>query len=390
MSLKYWVWLQNALGFGSRYTSLILEHFGSAENVYRADNSAILKFGICSKKTVEKLSDKSLKSADAIISECKKSGILIIPFSSQYYPEKLRQISSPPLLLYGKGDTALLNEEVSICIVGPRKVSTYGKKAAFSLAARLSLCGFTIISGGALGGDTAAHRGALSVSGKTICVLGSGINSNYLQVNRPIRDEIANNGLLISEFPPDYPASKITFPIRNRLLSGLTLGTVVVEAGEESGSLITANAAAEQGKDVFVIPGNPTDEHYKGSNALLRDGAKPLLELSDIITEYLPLYPHKIKPEKAYSQKISMGNDTQPLKKPKVTEEQKNIKKNIKENLSNNAKIVYNYLDNQIFYIDDLAGLSISNSEILAALTELEIFGYIEAQPGGKYSLAVN
>lgn len=386
MMLQYWVWLQNALGFGSKYVNVILERFSTAENVYKVDSNSFLELGL-SKKAVEKLSDKNLKPACKIIEECKNNGILIIPYSSDDYPERLREISSPPVVLYAKGDIKLMNEAVSLCIVGPRKVSIYGKKAAFSLAARLSLCGFTIVSGGALGCDTAAHKGALSVSGKTVCVFGAGLNSNYLQVNRTLRDEISKNGLLISEFPPDYPASKITFPIRNRLLSGLTLGTVLIEAGESSGSLITANSAVEQGRDVFVIPGNPTDENYKGSNALLRDGAKPLLELADIITEYLQLYPHKIKPEKAYSQKISMTKEVTSKKTEKVTVKEKNIKKIIKENLSNNAKIVYNYLDKQIFYLDDLAELTISDSEILAALTELEIFGYIQAQPGGKYSL---
>ncbi len=387
MSLQYWVWLQLALGFGSKYANRVLEHFGTAENVYNADKDEISKLKIGSAKTVRNLADKSLKEAMRIIAECDKSGISIIPFNSALYPERLKEIPSPPLLLYAKGNAELLSEEVSFCIVGPRKVSVYGKKAAFSLAARLALCGFTVVSGGALGSDTAAHKGALSVSGKTICILGSGLNSDYLQANKPLRDEIAKNGLLVSEFPPQYPASKITFPIRNRLLSGLTLGTAVIEAGEKSGAIITANAAAEQGKDVFVIPGNPTDNNYKGSNKLLRDGAKPLLELADVITEYLPLYPHKIKPEKAYSQKLSMGSEQQAPKTPKTPPKKENIKKIIQENLSNNAKIVYNYLDKQIFYIDDLAGLPITDSQILAALTELEIFGYIEAQPGGKYSL---
>ncbi len=386
MNLKYWVWLQLALGFGSKYSDVLLERLGSAENIYKADKNLLKNLQI-GKKTADKLSNKSLKTALEIVAQCKKGGIEIIPYSSCLYPERLRKISSPPIVLYAKGDTSLLSEDVSISIVGPRKVSVYGKKSAFSLAARLALCGFTVVSGGALGSDTAAHRGALSVSGKTVCIFGAGLNSNYLQVNRPLRDEIAEKGLLISEFPPEYPASKITFPIRNRLLSGLTLGTVIVEAGVGSGALITANSAAEQGRDVFVIPGNPTDEHYKGSNALLRDGAKPLLELADVITEYLPLYPHKIKPEKAYSQKISMDSGVKPEKIQKALKKDKNNKKIIKENLSNNAKIVYNYLDKQIFYFDDLASLDISDSEILAALTELEIFGYIEALPGGKYSL---
>lgn len=387
MSLNYWVWLQRALGYGSKYAGEILNLFGNAESVYKADENSLKALKIGNAKTLKNLCNKSLAEAEKTVNICKESGIEIIPFNSSLFPEQLKEISSPPVLLYVKGDTSLLKEEVPICIVGPRKVSVYGKKAAFSLAARLSLCGFTIVSGGALGCDTAAHKGALSVSGKTICFLGSGHNANYLNANKPLRDEIAKEGLLISEFEPEYSASKFTFPIRNRLLAALTLGTVVIEAGVKSGALITANAAAEFGKDVFVIPGNPNDESYKGSNALLRDGAKPLLELADVITEYLPVYPHKIKPEKAYSKKISMNNAEVLSHRDETPKKVEKIKKKVQENLSKNAKVVYNYLDNQFFYIDDLAELPLTDSEILASLTELEIFGYIKAQPGGKYTL---
>lgn len=387
MSLVYWIWLQQALGYGSKYSGEILNFFGNAENVFNANESSLKSLKIGSRKTIANLLDKSLIKANKILETCEQNNIEIIPFNSKVYPENLREIPTPPVLLYAKGDKNLLCDEVSLCIVGPRKVSVYGKKAAFSLAARLALCGFTVVSGGALGCDTAAHKGALAVDGKTICFLGSGHNANYLQENKPLRDEIENKGLLISEFAPEYPASKYTFPIRNRLLAAFTLGTVVIEAGVRSGSLITANAAAEFGKEVFVIPGNPNEENYKGSNALLRDGAKPLLELADVITEYLPVFPHKIKPEKAYSKKITMSEEKVKLQKIKITEKPKKTKKIIDETLSKNAKLVYNYLDKQIFYVDDLAELSLTSSEILASLTELEIFGYVKAQPGGKYTL---
>ncbi len=386
MSVIYWLWLQNALGYGNKNTLKILEHFKSAENVFKAEKKDFLPLEL-PVKTVEKLNNKNLTIAKEIKNKCDKNGISIIPFDSNLFPESFKQISSAPIVLYAKGNANLLKEEVSICIVGPRLVTDYGKKAAFSLSARLALCGFTIVSGGALGSDTAAHLGALSVSGNTVCFLGSGIYSDYLKENKPLRDKIEESGLLVTEFPPGYSASKFTFPIRNRLLAALTLGTVIIEAGERSGALITANAAIECGKDVFVIPGNPTDAHYKGSNLLLRDGAKPLLELADVITEYLPLYPHKIKPENAYSKKLNMISVKKSEKTKKEPEIRKNNKKIIQEDLSNNAKMVYNYLDKENFYIDDLLGLSLTNSQLLAAITELEILGYIKAMPGGKYSL---
>ena len=387
MKSLYYIWLQQALGYGSKHLNTVLERFGDAENVYKADENLINTLDISSARIKNRLSRKCLDKAKEILADCKKNGISVITFGDEHYPDYLCEIPSPPAVLYVRGNVSLLSAEPSICIVGPRKVSTYGKKAAFSLAARLALCGFTIVSGGAIGCDTAAHKGALSVGGKTICVLGAGIASDYLIENKPLRDEIANKGLLISEYPPYHNASKFTFPMRNRLMAGLTLGTAVIEAGEKSGALITANAAAEQNRDVFVIPGNPTDPHYKGSNKLLRDGAKPLLELADIITEYLPQFPHKIKPEKAYSVNISMNQANISEKQPEKPKNAEKTKKIIQDSLSKNAKIVYNQLDKQIFYIDDICCDELTASQIIAALTELEIYGYIEAKPGGRYAL---
>ncbi|MBQ6816304.1 MAG: DNA-processing protein DprA [Clostridia bacterium] len=382
--MVYWVWLQQALGYGNKAGKLILNRFKNAETVFNLSEKEIISCGFLNKKYIEKLSNKNLKEAQNIVLNCKKHGIEIIPFDSEYYPKLLTEIENPPILLFVKGNKEILLNEIKISVVGPRQVSVFGKKAAFSLSARLALAGFTIVSGGALGCDTAAHKGALAVNGNTICVLGCGINAEYLLENKEFRNTISQKGLLISEYPPNFKASKFTFPVRNRIISGLSLGIVVIEANIKSGSLITANIAAEQGRDVFAIPGNINEPQYKGVNMLIRDGAKPLLELNDIIFEYLPKFPHKINPENAYSKKIILKEENNNVKKPK---EEKIIKKNIKENLSNNAKIVYNYLDKPIFYLDDILINDLSDSQILASLTELEIYGYIKALPGGKYGL---
>ncbi len=382
--MVYWVWLQLALGYGNKAGKLVLNKFKNAETVFNSTEEEIISCGFLNKKYIEKLCNKNLKDAQNIVSDCKNHGIDIITFGSKYYPKLLFEIENPPILLYVKGNKELLLNEVKISVVGPRQVSLFGKKAAFSLSARLALAGFTIVSGGALGSDTAAHKGALAVNGNTICVLGCGINAEYLLENKEFRNTISQKGLLISEYPPNFKASKFTFPVRNRIISGLSLGIVVIEANQKSGSLITANIAAEQGRDVFAIPGNINEPQYKGANLLIRDGAKPLLELNDIIFEYLPKFPHKINPENAYSKKIILKEENNNTKKPK---EEKIIKKNIKENLSNNAKIVYNHLDKPIFYLDDIIINDLSDSQILASLTELEIYGYIKALPGGKYGL---
>ncbi|MBQ8203304.1 MAG: DNA-processing protein DprA [Clostridia bacterium] len=311
---------------------------------------------------------------DKVLSECKAENIKIITIEDDDFPDRLRNIPAPPLVLYCKGELPEIDNEPTFCIVGPRKVSDFGAKASYSLSARLSRAGFIIVSGGAVGTDSFAHKGALKYGGKTIAVLGCGIGYDYLPENEGMRKEIEKSCCLITEYPPRFPANKFTFPARNRLMSGLSLGVAVIEAGVKSGALITARHAAEQGKDVFVIPGNPTLKHYKGSNQLLRDGAKPLLDASDVFGEYIYQFADKINIAKAFE-------------KTEIEKSNKKIEKNFDETLSNEAKIVYNYLDKQKFTADDLLGLGLDDNELLSALTELEMEGVIKAQAGGVYIL---
>ncbi len=390
--MKYWVWLQTVLKPGSAKVIPVLERYGNAKTVFDTSYDDLKLSGLFSERELSTLKSKNLSVAQKVLNDCKNSGISAVCINNKHYPEMLRQISNPPLVLYFKGNIELLNNEPTICIVGPRAVSIFGKKAAFSLSARLSAGGFTIVSGGAKGSDTAAHKGALAVGDNTVCVLGCGINSTYLKENKPLRDTIAKRGIVISEYFPEQSATKYTFPVRNRIMSGLSLGTVVVEAGEKSGALITANLANEQGRDVFVVPGNPTYEHYKGSNKLLQDGARALLDSNDVFFEYINAFPHKINPEKAFAIKPKITEEktvTPPVNKlveqidKKIEQKTKKI---IDNNLSKNAKMVYNQLDKPIFTMDEI-NCSLTANEMLAAITELEIMGYIEALPGGRYGL---
>lgn len=388
--MKYWIWLQSAIGYSSPKLKYVLDKYASPENFYNTSVESIKQSGVFTEKEISNISNHSLEQAYNVIEYCDKNNIKIIPFNSEDYPELLRQINSPPTVLYARGDINLLNNTPTICIVGPREVSSYGKRAAFSLAARLSSGGFTIVSGGAIGSDTAVHKGTLAVKGKTICVLGCGIDANYLMKNDAIRQQVSKSGLLISEYQPKLPTTKFSFPIRNRIMSGISLGTVVIEAAEKSGALNTANHAAEQGRDVFVIPGNPSEPQYKGSNNLIRDGAKVLLEARDVFEEYIFEYPDKIDMQKAFSQKISLNSHSEDVSSvaiiDKTPPKEKN-KKKLQDFLSKNAKIVYNQLDKEIFLLDEISSNEVNGSELLAAVTELEIYGYIEALPGGRYSL---
>ncbi len=387
--MEYWIWLQSILKPGNRFVKPVLEKFGNAKGVYNASYDDLKLSGLFTMAQLTKLQNKSLDFAMKVLNDCKNSGISLVCINNSHYPSLLREIENPPLLLYFKGNIDLLNNQPTICIVGPREVSVFGKKAAFSLSARLASGGFTIVSGGAKGSDSAAHKGALAVNGNTACVLACGINSSYLKENKPLRDTIAKHGIVVSEFFPNVNASKYTFHIRNRIMSGLSHGTVVVEAGERSGALITANHANDQGRDVFVIPGNPTYLQYKGSNKLIQDGATALLNAGDIFGEYIVRFPDKIFPKRAFETKAVMTaeNKEQDVVETMEPSQPKKIKKNITDNLSKTAKIVYNQLDKPIFLIDEIDCADLTLSEILAAVTELEILGYIEALPGGRYGL---
>ena len=325
-------------------------------------------------RDIKKIKSISTSKIYKIINDCIKNNISILTIEDKNYPERLRNISEPPIVLYIKGEFPDIDEEPTICIVGPRKVSEFGKKAAYSLSKRLAKSGIIIVSGGALGTDTCAHSGALNANGRTIAVLGCGICYNYLPENRKLREAVADSCCIISEHPPYTSTTKYCFPIRNRLMAALALGTIVIEAGEKSGALITARHANEQGRDVFVIPGNPTYPQYKGSNNLLRDGALPLIDASDIFNRYIVQYFEKIDIKKAFEKE----------KKKKVLSK---IQKKLPMGLSIESEMVYNNLNKQKFMADDLLSLGISDDKLIAALTELEMEHVIRALPGGMYEL---
>ena len=377
--LEYNVWLQLILGAGNNRAKKIISHYGNAENVFKAKAEERKNSKLFTTAEINRMNHTPLQDALIILAECKENNIDIIPLGDDRYPYCLSVIDNPPLVLYVKGNFPDFDNYPAICIVGPRIVSDFGKRAAYSLGYRLSKSGMIVVSGGALGTDTYAHAGALKASGQTVLVMGCGILNNYLPENKALRDKVSINGCLISEHPPKTPILKGAFPIRNRILSALSLGTVVVEAGNRSGGLITARYAAEQGRDVFVIPGSPDKKEYKGSNELLRDGAKPLLDASDIFNEYIVRFPSKINIETAYDGPIITA------KKEDNIEKNEKIQKKLNESLSNEAKIVYNRLNKQKFFPEDISDTGLSASELLSALTELEMEFYIKALPGGMY-----
>lgn len=290
----YFIALQGALGFASKATRSALLKFKTPQNIFAASKDELKNSGIFSKAQLERISEETLQRAKRIFSSCENSGVTVIPYGGERYPKRLMEIPDPPAVLYVLGDMPSIDDQPVITVVGSRKPTEYGAISAFNLSRALCSAGFVVVSGGAIGVDSAAHEGALDVGGKTVAVLGTGFFSNYLMRQEPLRRRISQSGALVSEFPPGMPVQRFSFPMRNRIISGLSLGTAVVQAGEKSGSLITASYAAEQGRDVFVIPGHAGEQCFKGSNELIKNGAKPIFSFKDIAEEYCPLFVGKI------------------------------------------------------------------------------------------------
>ena len=240
--LKYWVWLSEVKGLTNRSKLLLLDHFGSPENIYYADEDEYRLVEGIEPRQIALLAEKSMEDADRILGACSRLGLRLLTMQDADYPVRLRNIFEPPCLLYVKGNLPTIDEEVAVAMVGTRKASPYGIEAAEKIAYGLSRQGAVVISGAAAGVDSASHRGALRAGGKTIAVLGCGLDVVYPAENAWLYRDIAASGALISEYPPGTAAEAWHFPVRNRIISGLSLATVVVEAPEKSGALITAGA----------------------------------------------------------------------------------------------------------------------------------------------------
>ncbi len=381
--MKYAIWLQQVLGFGFGRTAAILEKFGSPQNIYNSSDSKLLECGLFTGEALKRAYNKSLKQADKIISYCEKNDVKIVTCSDGNYPALLKNIPDMPLVIYYKGTLPDFTAVPSVCIVGPRKCSDYGIKAAYSLSSRLARGGMIVVSGGAKGVDAASHEGAMAEDGITVAVMPCGFGYDYLRENAPMRENIIRSGgCLLTEYPPEHAVKRGTFQVRNRLMSALALGTVVIEAGERSGALITARHALEQGRDVFVVPGKPGEPQYIGSNKLLQDGAKPLLTARDVFYEYYGAFKDKLDIEKAYSTPLKSYT------KSKVVDENDSPPPKTEGNtgLTKAAQAIYDASPDKAFCIEELSVFNDYNAaELMTAVTELELRGYISAVPGGRY-----
>lgn len=377
----YWIWLTLSCGISNNDINGLLEQFDSVEEIYKeTDFSKVINV---KPSTIRALKDKKLKRAEAIFNATKEIGGDIITYDDVRYPDMLRKIPDPPYVLYIKGEVMNWDRILGIGVVGTRKCTDYGIMAAKMIAGDLAACGVTVISGMAEGIDSIAAEAALSAGNKTIAVLGNGLDVVYPEWNKELMDKIIENGAVITEYPLKTPPHWKNFPRRNRIISGLSRGVLVVEAPKKSGALITANRALEQGRDIFAVPGSIFKKESQGTNRLLVDSAKAVSSAKDILDEYV-FEIGKLKLKKpSVVKKI--------LKTEKVNNEF-NISLNDKRfiGLSEDEKKIIGLLIKENMHIDDIARISeIPTGELTTKLAMLEFSGHIQKIPGNNYKLNV-
>lgn len=391
--LLYWIWLAEVKHINLQQKHRLLERFGDPENVYHhAELSA---------------EQKNLQPAQEILQKCKDKRIGILPISDRAYSARLRNTAGAPLVLYYKGTLPDWESVPFIGIVGTRKASAYGLQVARQMGAQIAACGGFVVSGAAEGGDAAAMWGALSAGCPVVGVLGCGVDVVYPYCNRKLFQEVAERGCLISEYPPGEKALRWHFPARNRIISGLSNGVLVVEAPKQSGTLITARYALEQGRDIFVVPGNIDNLICQGSNELLQDGATPVFSGWDVVSCYEFLYPGKIqkhKREPLYTGEYSQAKVAQEVHAPTAFAE--NTESTRKKSIDNPSISTYSVVENAYPALTEeeqavLAQLTRQPREpaelidvltlpagvVLSALTMLTVKGLVNKHPGGRVSL---
>ena len=286
----YWIWLARACGVASRSFVRIIERFVEPFDVYSLDENEIEHIEGIGESLKTKLCDKTLEQSYAVLSFCKKNKISIISYGDKKYPSRLRQLEDPPIVLFCKGKLPDFNSRLSLAVVGTRKMSEYGKASAYKIAYEMASANAIVVSGMALGIDGVAAGGAIASGGDTVAVLGCGIDVVYPKQHKELYEKIAKTGAVITEFMPSTAPEKYNFPVRNRIISGLCQGTLVIEGDRKSGALITAKNAIAQGREVFALPGKVDESNSEGPNELIRDGAYVALCSDDIINHYDFLY----------------------------------------------------------------------------------------------------
>ena len=418
--LVHWIWLSTRSGLGDYSKKKLLERFGSPENLYAAGEAELKDAEELTDKSRNALLDKDLRESEKILSQCGERKIQILTYQDAAYPGRLRNIPDPPMVLYCKGSIPAFDSIPLIGVVGTRSASPYGLTAGKRLGYQIAACGGGVVSGLASGVDAMAMKGALTAGGCVVGVLGCGADVIYPMSNRALFADMERYGCILSEFPPGTEPMGRNFPRRNRIISGLSCGVLVVEAPEKSGALITARLAADQGRDVFTVPANIDNPAGKGTNQLLKDGAIPVENGWDVMREYAHQFPDRItrdmgkarlqaSPEEVrqaaeYGEKKAMKVAQKPRKPEKKqpapkAETKKVIDKRenepyidlneIESSLSEDERVIVHLLKDGQRLVDDVIAESGKNAgTVLASLTLLEVKGIVRRLPGRFIALA--
>lgn len=369
--MKDWLALNMTPGVGPRVATKLLEAFGSPENVFHARRMQLESLRI-KPETIESIMSRELHERAAVeLERVKKLGGDILLLDDGSYPAMLREIADPPITLYVRGEWEASLTQPCVAVIGSRLCSTYGTNAAEMLARDLASRGICIISGLARGIDTAAHRGAMRGGGKTVAVLGTGIDGAYPKENmRVIKEILASGGAVVSQFPLGTPPLKDNFPYRNRIISGLSMGVLIVEASERSGSLITARLAMEQNREVMAVPGNITSANSYGTNYLIKSGAKLVQQWQDVVAELPTDIAASILPPRIDDDTANGREDLAPA------------------DLSSNERRIWSLLSSdEPVHIDVLLQASgMSFGDLNTALVALDIRDLIRVLPGKNYA----
>lgn len=404
----YWLWIQYVFRPAAEIKPLY-EKYKTAKTFYEAgDSEGKDFFGGRRPAVYKRCSLKSPEDFAETVDFCDKHSLKILTPESEYYPKNLLSIKNFPAVLFVRGDYKCLNDGVPFGVIGSRTPCVYGEDAAKNIVDTLTKNGALIVSGGALGIDSIAHKTAMEAGGKTVLVMGCGHGYDYLRENADLRKAVTKSGAVISEYGPFEPVGPQTFPQRNRIISGMSKAVVIVEAAEYSGTFSTANHAVRQGRELYVLPGDINSGNFAGSNRLITEGATAVFSGSDVLVrcELLKKSP-RFKGEKtgvtfrSIDEKSKEGKNFAKKQRPKKTaeshkkkneekiqEKNENIIKNLPAGISKNAEIVYNIMSDGINELDEIkrkSGLEVRH--ILVALTELEILGFAEAYAPNCYRI---
>ena len=354
---SYWLGFSLVSDFGSVRIKQLLNAFGSLEEAWNASPSQLYQSELNSRLVQKLLNARAKLDLDSEMEKVKQAKAQVVTLADTNYPALLREIPDAPAVLYIRG-TLIPEDRLALAIVGTRKATKYGRDVAYSLSRHIATHGVTIVSGLAQGIDAAAHEGALAAEGRTIAILGCGIDSIYPREHTALAERIMQQGAIISEFPIGVPPIGKNFPRRNRIISGLSLGILVAEAPESSGALITAETALEQGREVFAIPSNIFNPLGRGTNRLIQDGAKLVMRISDILNELNIVYTHQQTRQE--TTRISPANQEEAA--------------------------LLQHLGADPIHIDELVRLSnLSTSVVTSTLTILELKGVAEMVGGMQY-----